>query len=194
MAKITESQIRMELLRDVTEGAPGAWAARPPTLDEQVRRIACLVNGVKDGAYMDTTFGDPGVVVSPPLSKREYAVNGSEDAERFNELQRARREGWKAATLYYDPGWERDTLHAAVRYPLKVRSHRSVPDPHGDGEWTTDVQENAMSGYTYVTWRPVSPDDGPLGTMQFTNERIAVMQGLLAEPWEWVDDTEPENG
>lgn len=137
-------------------------------------------------------------------AKWGYATERSEQVERHNDLQRARREAWVSAAQFYDAGQPADigsrlkewgdeiAGEAAKQYPVKVRRRRVFPDPHGDGEWTTD--EQVMSGFTHAIWRvreddKLSPDTSPF---KFTPERVALMQSLLDQPYEWVDDTSPE--
>lgn len=131
-----------------------------------------------------------------PPARWEYAGENDLDVEHFNDLQLARRQGYEHAMRGWlnreHPERDRSDVRAAAVYPVKVRRLRVLPDPHGDGEWTTDEQANAMSGYRFVVWNPVKEDDGPLGTMHFDSERVALMQSLLDQPYGWVDDTSPE--
>lgn len=109
-----------------------------------------------------------------------------EDWEEYNRLQRARRAGYELA-LYatqYPMPQERARL-AAEAFPLKKRTHKVIPDPHGAGEWTFD-------GESFV-WRNGHPEFRafPNG-MLWSAERIRVLAVLLDDPWEWVDDSSVE--
>lgn len=108
--------------------------------------------------------------------------------ERFNELQRARREGYAEALesigyIYSGDIGER----AARRYPLKKRVPKVIPDPYGAGDFGTELIE----GEPVIRWRR-----GDKGldwfnvpeTVWLNATRVRALAALLDDPWTLEDD------
>lgn len=129
----------------------------------------------------------------------------ADDAERFNELQRAKRDAFEAAGLYYDPPqegydyylWLKGVrVEAARRYPIRKRVAKVIPDPHGLGKWRVRAPiEGDEQGRRLFQILAGALDWHDANTGIYWSEaRVRVLAGLLDDPFEVVDDPSVEDG
>lgn len=153
----------------------------PSQADLAARRILQMIEAWEAEAGAETASTPP-----PPPGAWEY--DAPEDWERYNELQRIRREACEAALPQPTPQ-ERASI-AAHRYPLKKR----VPKPPIEDPHYHVIMWEARFHKTYDTWHAGVVESGegwPPGLL-VTPERVRALAALLDNPWTWEDDESVE--
>lgn len=176
-------------------GAYEAWTHNGGTWLALVDRVSAVWSEAWDRDREETA--QPSLMTTD--SGEEWLRNegtSAEDFEAYNELMRLCRHGYEQAMLAHGvvlPSAGRVVRDIAVRqsaakaFPLRKRVPRVVKDPHGErGEWS-------MGEDGSILWRGTARG-GWLSSvgMPTTPERVRLLSDLLSNPYEWVEDTEPE--
>lgn len=168
------TQAELEILYRDWQNQPGDRSADPPS-----RALLAAVNDLWSTRWDESM-------------QLRNETRDADAMEQFNRDQALRRIGYAQALMDEGKLYQVAFAKARKQFPLRRLRPREVEDPHSPREYWFVRTAGANVRYTHACIKSRRGTESFPDGFTWTQERIALLHDLFQNPYEIVEDTEPE--